>query len=346
MDKGIRAVSIGGGTGQPRAIAALRHMGASIDSVVAMADDGGSTGVLRKRAGVLPPGDIRQCLSALAKDPQSALARAFSHRFAYLDDHALGNLVLTALARETGSFSDAVRVCEELLDCVGRVHPSTLEPVTLSGVTASGAEIHGQARISYGDEALENVWLDQREPTANPGAVDAILSADLVVLGPGSLFTSVIPNLEIPGIVRALANTAATRVYVCSKIDSLGETRGLSVADHVDRLLRHGLEGSLDAVLVHRAPEPEHVYPYADVAAIKRTKAEGDVVSARDIAEAKSVPFGPIRATDEDIDRIRAVVPCVLVRDFTGDESPAVHDVSSLSDALMEVLRLCRSAQR
>lgn len=123
MEHGIRAVSIGGGTGQPRAIAALRHMGASIDSVVAMADDGGSTGVLRERAGILPPGDVRKCLSALAGDPECAFARAFAHRFPYIDDHALGNLVLTALAEETDSFSQAIRVCEELLRCVGHVHP-------------------------------------------------------------------------------------------------------------------------------------------------------------------------------------------------------------------------------
>lgn len=169
MEHGIRAVSIGGGTGQPRAIAALRHMGASIDSVVAMADDGGSTGVLRERAGILPPGDVRKCLSALAGDPECAFARAFAHRFPYIDDHALGNLVLTALAEETDSFSQAIRVCEELLRCVGHVHPSTLDPVTMSGVTVAGQQIHGQARISYGGNAMRRVWLDQQDPAANRG---------------------------------------------------------------------------------------------------------------------------------------------------------------------------------
>ena len=119
-------------------------------------------------------------LSALAGDPECAFARAFAHRFPYIDDHALGNLVLTALAEETDSFSQAIRVCEELLRCVGHVHPSTLDPVTMSGVTVAGQQIHGQARISYGGNAMRRVWLDQQDPAANPQAVEAILAADLV----------------------------------------------------------------------------------------------------------------------------------------------------------------------
>lgn len=346
MEKNLRAVSIGGGTGQPRAIAALRYMGAQIDSVVAMADDGGSTGVLRERAGILPPGDIRKCLSALAGDPGSAFARAFAHRFPYIEDHALGNLVLTALAEETDSFSDAIAACESLLECVGHVHPSTLDPVTMSGITVHGDKVHGQARISYGGDAMERVWLDQEDPVANPRAVDAILSADLVVLGPGSLFTSIIPNLQVPGIARALSRTRAVRVFVCPKIDSLGETRDMSAADHVIQLLAQAPEPLLDAVLVHRAEGPEFVYPYAPGPAYRMGALAGDVVSARDIDAAKSAPFGPIQAGDSDVALIEHEVPVVLVRDFTGCESAAVHDVQALANALGEVLDLCRSARR
>lgn len=346
MEHGIRAVSIGGGTGQPRAIAALRHMGASIDSVVAMADDGGSTGVLRERAGILPPGDVRKCLSALAGDPECAFARAFAHRFPYIDDHALGNLVLTALAEETDSFSQAIRVCEELLRCVGHVHPSTLDPVTMSGVTVAGQQIHGQARISYGGNAMRRVWLDQQDPAANPRAVEAILAADLVVLGPGSLFTSIVPNLQVPGIAHALAGTHAVRVFVCPKIDSLGETQGMSVADHVDQLLSLASSPLLDAVLVHHADTPEFVYPYAPGPAYRSSALAGDVVTARDIDTAKRAPFGPIQAGEREISRIEQSVPVVLVRDFTGSESAAVHDVKALASALEEVLDQCRSARR
>lgn len=347
MQQNLKAVSIGGGTGQPRAIAALRALGASIDSVVAMADDDGSTGILRERAGVLPPGDIRQCLSALARDPGTPLARAFASRLPYLDNHALGNLMLVALAAEAGSLPGAISICEELLDCVGHVHPSTLEPVTLTGVTATGELICGQAQVSYGAVPCVSAHLDQDAPAANEGAVRAILEADLVVLGPGSLFTSIAPNLEVPGIVEALAATHAVRVFVCPKIDSLGETRGMSVADHVEYLLGHGLADKLDAVLVHRASAPEEVYPYADQPAAPAPALAGDgVVSSDAIARAKRSPFGPIRAGEEELDRIARFVPHVLVRDFTGAESPAVHDVRALADALAEAVRTCRSARR
>ena len=346
---GLRAVSIGGGTGQPRLISALRLLGAHIDSVVAMADDGGSTGLLREQEHVVPPGDVRKCLSALAADPDTPLARAFAHRFPYIDDHALGNLLLVALAKETGSFMEAIAACEGLLGCIGHVHPSTLELVSLSGRTRMGDVVHGQAQISYGMQTFSDVWLEPADAAANQEAVDAIMAADLVVLGPGSLFTSIIPNVLVRGIRDALCSTRAICVFVCPKIDSLGETNGMSVADHVEALARHGLEGALDAVLVHRSPHSEVVYPYAKrawelvsaraaAAARDHGAGEGGVVSAEAIAAAKDAPFGPIRASDQDLDRIRAIAPRVLVRDFTGEGSPAVHDARRLADALAEVV--------
>ena len=345
----LKAVSIGGGTGQPRLIAALRLMGAQIDSVVAMADDGGSTGLLREQEHVVPPGDVRKCLSALAADPETPLARAFAHRFPYIDDHALGNLLLVALAKETGSFAEAIAACEGLLGCIGHVHPSTLELVSLSGSTRTGETVRGQAQISYGMQTFERVWLEPADATANEAAVDAIMAADLVALGPGSLFTSIIPNVLVDGIRDALHKTRAIRVFVCPKIDSLGETNGMSVADHVETLAAHGLAGALDAVLVHSPSRPEFVYPYqkrawelaSARAAAAHAAGEGHdgVVTVEEIAAAKDAPFGPIRATAEDLARIRALVPRVLVRDFTGDGSPAVHDAGRLAAALDEVTR-------
>lgn len=338
----LKAVSIGGGTGQPRLIAALRLMGAQIDSVVAMADDGGSTGLLREREHVVPPGDVRKCLSALAEDPASPIARAFAHRFPYIDDHALGNLLLVALAKEAGSFVEAIDACERLLGCIGHVHPSTLELVSLAGQTREGDIVHGQARISYGMRAFSRVWLEPSDAPANNRAVQAILDADVVVMGPGSLFTSIIPNVLVAGIRDVLCATRATRVFVCPKIDSLGETSGMSVADHVEALAACGLEHALDAVLVHRASEPEFVYPYEKRAwerAVADAAAGETVVSAEAIAAAKGAPFGPIRTTEEDLERIRAVAGRVLVRDFTGTQSPAVHDAGRLAAALSEVVR-------
>ena len=338
----LRAVSVGGGTGQPNLIRALRIMGARIDSVVAMADDGGSTGLLREAAHVIPPGDVRKCISALAEDPASPLARAFAHRFPYIDDHALGNLILVALAEETGSFIEGIRACEGILGCVGRVHPSTLEYVSLSGRTSEGGVVHGQAQISYGGSAYSDVWLDPADAPANDEAVRAILDADLVVLGPGSLFTSIIPNVLVAGIREALRATAAVRVFVCPKIDSLGETSGMSAADHVDALLAHGLDGAVDAVLVHRATRPELVYPYGRRAWERVPRPTGGaprpVVSACDIAQAKDAPFGPIVADDAVVERIGSRVPRVVVRDFTGQGSPAAHDPALLARALSEVM--------
>ena len=321
----IRAVSVGGGTGQPQLIRALRVLGCHIDSVVAMADDGGSTGLLRECAHVVPPGDIRKCISALASDPESALARAFAHRFPYIQDHAL----------------EAIADCERVLDCVGYVHPSTLDSITLAGKTVDGDIVEGQARISYGLRPFERVWLDSDRVAVNDAAARAILDADLVVLGPGSLFTSIVPNVLVPGIRDAIVQTHALRVFVCPKIDSLGETSGMSVADHVEVLLGYGLTGAIDLVLVHRGPEGEAVYPYPKRAwqRMAQSDAVSAVVSSRQIEEAKEAPFGPIRATDEDIARIETLGPRVVVRDFTADgASAAVHDVHRLAAALAEAM--------
>lgn len=352
----LRAVSIGGGTGQPKLIGALRRMGAHIDSVVAMADDGGSTGLLREREHVVPPGDVRKCLSALAADADAPLARAFAHRFASIEDHALGNLLLVALAKETGSFVEAIGACEDLLGCVGHVHPSTLDCVHLAGQTSGGRTVHGQARISYGAEPFSRVWLEPAEAEANERAVEAILAADLVVLGPGSLFTSIIPNVLVRGIRDALRATRATCAFVCPKIDSLGETSGFSAADHVEALAAHGLEGAIDVVLVHRSERAEFVYPYARVRSREAFGCRADeplnsatclssgedgaasVVSAREIAAAKDAPFGPIRASGDDIARIKSLCGRVIVRDFTGAGSPAVHDEERLALALAEAV--------
>lgn len=337
----LRAVSVGGGTGQPQLIRALRVLGCHIDSVVAMADDGGSTGLLRECAHVVPPGDIRKCISALASNPASPLARAFAHRFPYIQDHALGNLLLVALAEETDSFVDAIAVCERLLDCVGHVHPSTLDFITLAGRTVDGDIVEGQARISYGLRPFERVWLDSDHVAVNDAAARAICDADLVVMGPGSLFTSIVPNILVPGIRDAICETRATRVFVCPKIDSLGETSGMSVTDHVAALMGYGLEGAIDVVLVHRGSEDESVYPYPKRAwqLLAANNATSPVVTAAQIEAVKDAPFGPIRATEADVERIREMGPHVVVRDFTGEDgSPAVHDIHKLAAVLAEAV--------
>ena len=334
----IRAVSIGGGTGQPNAIRALHNAGCFVTAVVAMADDGGSTGVIRQEMGIIPPGDIRKCLVAMAAEPKGPLARAFEHRFSFADNHALGNLLLASLAAETGSFGEAVELCGEMLGCHGRVCPSTMENVVLCGRSRDGMEFRGEATLGSGPCALSEVWLSPREPHANGPAVRAILEADVVVLGPGSLFTSVIPNILVPGIRDALRATSATKVYVCSMADMQGETWGLAAEEYVDALLHHGMEGCLDVVLLHR---PSASGTGLATRHFNAVTLEGADHSAQDSGYLRPVPLG-----EDAIRRLEARVPLVIVRDFSDPVHPTWHDLGKLELALRGVIDSCRSQQR
>lgn len=336
----VRAVSVGGGTGQPTVLRALRRLGWDISAVVAMADDGGSTGRLRRETGTIPPGDLRKCLVALAGDTEQPLARALSRRLPYAENHALGNLVITALAEETGSFPEAVDTVGRALGCVGRVYPSTLDDVVLRGVTRDGRDLDGQALISHGPCTLSRVWLDPAAPTAYPGAVDAIMAADVVVVGPGSLFTSIIPNILVPGIARALRETLALRVFVCPKADTQGETWGLAADEYVEALLLHGMSGALDAVVVHRAKESSGLMTRTFHAL---TPAE--LARPEHVAGPREHGFHAVSATDEAISRIEALGPHVFLGDYTDPAVPAGHNVALLAETLREVVA-CRSRLR
>lgn len=348
----IKGVSIGGGTGQPNAIRALRGAGCSVSAIVAMADDGGSTGLLREETGLNPPGDIRKCLVAMADDPQSPLARAFEHRFGFGDNHTLGNLLIAALAEETGSFVRAVAECNRMLGCHGSVFPSTLDDVILCGTTRDGLEFRGESTLGTGPCALSRVWLSPRQPAAYEPAVRAILEADIVVLGPGSLFTSVIPNLLVPDVLEALKATAAPKVYVCSMADMQGESWGLTAEEYVDALLSHGLEGHLDAVLLHRSPTMGTSVATKCFQALTQEQVRSD--AARRAAElmpqeGSGEPdwyFRPVQVDDGQIARIEARVPLVVVRDFTDPEFPTWHSLPKLTSVLKGVICACPSRQR
>jgi uncharacterized cofD-like protein len=257
MSDGRRAaVAIGGGTGLPVVLRCLVELGFDTSAVVTMADDGGSSGTLRRELGMLPPGDIRNCVVALG-DAESALGRLFQYRFPHgegLAGHALGNLIIAALADITGSFPDAIAEAERLLGTRGNVMPSTLEDVSLHAMDAAGSEVSGQARIAVSDGPVTEVRLEPSAPTAYPPAARAIRDADVVVIGPGSLFTSLVPNLLVPGISEALRQSAARRVYVCNVANQRGETSGMDAADHAQALLGHGLAGAIDIAVVH-SPE-------------------------------------------------------------------------------------------
>ncbi len=349
----VRAVSIGGGTGQPNTIRALRALDCRVSAIVSMVDDGGSTGILRQEMGINPPGDIRKCLVAMAGDPGGPLANAFGHRFGFADNHALGNLLIAALTAETGSFAEAVAICSRLLDCRGDVFPSTLDNVVLCGTTRDGLEFRGQATLGTGPCALSRVWLSPREPAAFEPAVRAILEADVVVLGPGSLFTSIIPNLLVPGILAALRRTEAVKVYVCSMADMQGETWGLTAEEYVDALLAHGLEGHLDVVLLHRPSNAGQGIATRRFQALTQEQVLDDAARrARNLApnvDADPDPdwyFRPVQVSDEAVRRLEARVPLVIARDFGDSERPTWHNLAKLTGVLRGVIGTCPSRRR
>jgi len=342
-----KAVVIGGGTGAPQSIKALLSLGVQTSAVVAMADDGGSTGILRQRAGAIPPGDIRKCLVAMSNHPDSPLARAFQYRFDYADNHALGNLILTALSDTAGSFPSAIAICEHMLQCRGHVYPSTLDSIVLSGITRDGVKLVGQANVSASRTALDRVWLEGA-PGAYPPAVKAILDADLIVLGPGSLFTSIIPNLLVPQIIEAIRKSPARTVFVCSLADMQGETWGLDVAEHVEALLDHGMRGRLDVVIIHRTAEQrdqvrQHtptmhfsVVTGEELGADTRFTAEVPSKHAGRLPEKVQIRRVPV--TPALIARIESQGPVCLCRDMADPLRPTWHDPALLADVFKGVL--------
>lgn len=341
-------VVIGGGTGAPVSIRTLLALGAKTSAVVAMADDGGSTGILREEAHVTPPGDIRKCLAAFAADPEDPLTKAFKYRFDFARNHTLGNLMLSALENATGSFPEAVKICGQLLGAKGHVYPSTLNNITLCARTCDGQQLRGQSVACKSKTALDEVWLESPEQCLPyVEALRAIRQADLIVLGPGSLFTSIIPNLLVPGIAEAIAESKAKTVFVCSLADQQGETWGLSAREHVEALLRHGMQGSLDYVLVHSAHKPRRPKIEANTFEAVAGGASGKLAMAEQRNGANlGTEIRPVAITQADIDIIQSYGPVVMVRDMVDPERPTWHDPQALADAFVGVLKLCRSRRK
>lgn len=258
----MRIAALGGGTGLSSLLRGLKHASVDLAAIVTVADDGGSSGRLRRELGVLPPGDIRNCLVALADD-ESLMGRLFQHRFADgdLSGHPFGNLFLAALTEVTGSFDMAVRECGRVLKIRGDVLPSTLTQIRLWAERADGEVVCGETRIAAGSGPCRRVWLDPL-PAAHAPALRALDRADVILLGPGSLFTSVLPHLAVPELAAAVSQSGALRVYVCNVMTQPGETDHYSAADHLERVLE-AAPGSVDVVVVHRgALDPAAVASY------------------------------------------------------------------------------------
>lgn len=245
----MRVTGIGGGHGLAATLEAALGYADEVDAVVTVADDGGSSGRLTRELGIPPPGDIRNCLVALSSDPD--MAALYQHRFASgaLTGHTLGNLLIAALAEMRGDFAGAVSAAAKLLRCRGRVHPATTELVDMRALV-NGKVIRGQVAVAQTSAPIQAVYLEPPDPAAHPHAVSAICEADQVVLGPGSLFTSLIATLLVPGIKAALREASGTRVLVVNTRVQKGETLGLDVTAHLEAVLGHVGHDCLDAVVV------------------------------------------------------------------------------------------------
>jgi len=319
-ESGLRVTAIGGGTGLAALLRGLkRRVGsgiADLAAIVAVTDDGGSSGRLRRDFGVLPPGDIRNNLAALADDTD-LLTRLFQFRFAAgegLEGHSFGNLFLAALTELTGEFPQAILTAERILSVRGRILPATLESVHLRGHAVSGTVYEGESLIGRSHERLARIELVPASPAPYPPALTALAEADLILLGPGSLFTSILPNLLIPGLSEALRASPAPVVLVLNLMTQPGETDNLTALDHLDAIEAHVGRGLVQAVLAHAgAHSDSRLAPYraegAQPVAIDR-----DGFSARgvELVDAElTAPEGLIR---HDPDRLAEAVLGRLAR--------------------------------
>jgi uncharacterized cofD-like protein len=260
MNSDMKVVAIGGGTGLSTMLKGLKLHTRNITAIVTVADDGGSSGVLRHDLGMLPPGDVRNCVSALA-DVDPVLGEILNFRFkeGTLEGHSLGNLILAALNETSSSFDEAVKKFSRITSIVGTVYPVTNENIQLSAVLDDGSSIDGESHIGIHREnnAIDHVYLTPERPKAVNGVISAIKKADIIVLGPGSLYTSIIPNLLVDGVVEAIKKSSALKIYVCNIMSQAGETEGYTLSKHLEAIERHSYRGIADVVIANNAPIPE-----------------------------------------------------------------------------------------
>jgi uncharacterized cofD-like protein len=275
---GLHVVAIGGGTGLSTLLKGLkRYVGHSaagsnqpaiheLCAVVTVSDDGGSSGRLRKELNMLPPGDIRNCIVALSED-EALLSRLFQHRFikgSGLEGHSFGNLFLAALTSITSDFGEAVRLSSEILLTRGRIFPATTANIELEALMEDGTRVLGETKITASKVRIQELFLVPPDVEPMPQTLEAIARADLITLGPGSLFTSLIPNLLVRGIAEAIVKSSAVKVYVCNLMTQANESLGLTAADHIRALNDHADARIFDYTLINRTPaSPELKAKYA-----------------------------------------------------------------------------------
>ena len=254
LDKGPKIVAIGGGTGLSTILKGLKHITNNLTAIVTVGDDGGSSGRLRKEFGVLPPGDIRNCIAALASE-EDLVTKLFQYRFKVgngLEGHSFGNLFLSALCNITGDMMSAVIESSKVLAIRGKVLPATLDDMRLVAQMEDGRVIYGESQIPEAKGKIHRLYCEPSRPRALPAALKAIKEADIIIMGPGSLYTSIIPNLLIRDISQAVSRSHAHKAYICNIMTQPGETDFFSVSDHIKTILTHaGYANIIDAVIIN-----------------------------------------------------------------------------------------------
>jgi uncharacterized cofD-like protein len=316
LAQGPRIVAIGGGTGLSTLLRGLKTHSSNITAIVTVTDDGGSSGRLRRDKAMIPPGDIRNCLVALA-DAEKSMTDLFQHRFAgesgHLSGHSMGNLLIAALVDQAhGDFEKAIQIASDVLSIRGRVVPSTLEKVGLCAELNDGQTVRGETAIVEAAGKIHRIELDP--PTCRPTqeALDAIAAADLIVVGPGSVFTSVVPNLLVPDVAAALKAARAPKVYVCNVMTQTGETDEFTASEHVSALLTHVGSGVIDYAMVNTAVPSEE--------------------ARRKYAHANQ------SFVDPDIDRIRALGIRVIAGDYVSETDVVRHDPMKVASRLVAMV--------
>ena len=308
-------MSIGGGTGLSTLLRGLKKFRAELSVIVTVTDDGGSSGRLREELRTLPPGDIRNCMIALSED-EHLMSRLFRFRFnsdGALHDHSFGNIFLTAMAAVTGDFAEAVRLTSEVLAIKGVIYPSTNSNVQLRAELEDGSWVEGETRITSAGRRIRHVYLNPSDTFPLKDALQAIRLADLITIGPGSLYTSLIPNMLVNGVIDAVRSSNATKVYVQNIMTQPGETVGYSVADHIRALAEH-CGGVLfpNVLLNNRMPSAETV---------KRYEAEQAGV------------------VHSDHDRLHEMGLNIVERDLLAENGVIRHDPDRLASAVLEMAK-------
>lgn len=316
LAQGPKIVALGGGTGLSTLLRGLKQHSSNITAIVTVTDDGGSSGRLVSEMGIIPPGDIRNCLVALA-DAERLMTDLFQHRFAKgagsLSGHSLGNLLIAGLVQQCdGDFDRALAMASDVLNIRGRVVPSTLEIVKLKAELGDGSEITGETAIVASGKRIRRIHLSPEQPSAHEAAIRAIQDADLICIGPGSVFTSVIPNLLVPGIADALAVAEAKKVYVCNVMTQPGESDSFTAAEHVHAIQANTDQKIMDYVLVNSGlPSSATIEKYRE--------------------------FDQF-VVDPDVDRIRALGFRVISGNFVNEVDYVRHDPFKVARRLVELL--------